>query len=177
VAVAVASEPRTQLQDRRKTAGVTTRRPGGVEIDHRRQHGLADGGERVTDLVAHGDPFGTMQAGQPQERDLALQGDLREPISRLRPVRALAIGQETCDREFSLDHAPPADLGRVGGEHGHDVQAVDRRLGMALDHLSQGQRALLRLRAAPPASGVLGDVAQKRVTGEGPGECRRFRRR
>ena len=173
MAVAVAAQPAAHAKDRRHVrAPGQALGPAFVEVDHGRQDRGADDRQRVADLVGDGDLHRPVQAGAPQQRDLAEQA-LADAGVQVRRQAVTAQGHQARNLGLAVDQRPAADLGRVGRQHRHDVELIQgvrteaERLQRARDRMRRpGPDVGLGVAAA--AGDVLADVGQHRMTGEGP---------
>ncbi|CFM96244.1 Uncharacterised protein [Bordetella pertussis] len=189
IAVAIAADPAAHAQERferwgrrrERLDGLAVEQPGQVAVDARDdiEEGAAVIGQRVLDLVGHGQPRVAQHARLPQRGDLADQGQVQFG-QFVGGQFALALHQQGRDFAMHVQRALALHFGGVGGQHRHHAglaqQAADPGIVHALrlerfDGLAQaaalrtgaGQGALA---LAPVLVAVLGDVGQVQEVAE-----------
>ncbi|MNN01800.1 hypothetical protein D3C81_1144280 [compost metagenome] len=195
VAVAVATDPRAHLQERRQRCRLCTRgalalargREHRGDVFFQLRHQLRDAAQeagavvrqRVVDLVAHRQARVAQHAGLPQRGDLGAQlGGV--VLALARGGRQVALSQQAGDLALGVQDALALDFGRVRGQHRHDqrlVQELAQLLAGDAGGIDLFQRVLqaagLRRRAGQRMHAaaavvvlVLGDIGQVREIAE-----------
>ena len=144
IAVAIAADPRA-VADRR-----LQRRPHAVvgldrvgEVARETRDGIPDrAGEMVDaaiDLVGDGEPRGADLVGDEKQREHAAHRALQFPPRRGTVAARVERLEARPDPMLLGDDAPPAALGRMGGQGGFDVEPLERR-----EQILEGDAATLQ---------------------------------
>ena len=173
VAVAVAADPRAHAHG---AGGVDVDRPSARRRGARgRARAPGTTSNRLARVVAQRlvDLVGDAQLGQPQHRGLPQRQDehaeavVELVAGRACPARpSVRAASSAGDVAEHVEHGLAADLGRVGGDHGHDEQVVDEAGGSpsastpAGDEVVERRRDAADLRPRAVARGGSGGAAR-----------------
>ncbi len=186
IAVAVAADPASHLQERRQFARglVADVQPVFQRADqprHLAQEGVVIKFQSIFDLVEHGELGPAQQIGLPQGQHLAAQLLVALLSLLRRELDALAPVEQARDLHLAVHRALAADLGRMRGEDGTDEGVLEKAPQIGRRDAG-GLRMRQRLGQGPcprPTIGdlarthladvvvVLGDIGQVREIGEG----------
>jgi hypothetical protein len=193
IAVAVAADPRTHLQERRQRRGRGTgarlarENLGDVllHFGHQTRDAVQERGavigQRVFDLVDHHQPRVAQHARLPQRGHAGAQ--LRRVVVALaRGHRQVTLGQQAGDLALGVENRLALDFGRMRGQHRHDQRLVQEIAQLLAGHAGgvdglQRARQAARLRrrsgqrmhaAAAVVVLVFGDIGQMREIAERP---------
>jgi hypothetical protein len=171
IAVAIAADPRAEAEHRgrgRWCAGAIRARHCRLdradELGHRAQERGPEERESVLDLVGDPQPHEPQHCGVPQREHEAAELRIRRRVRAVRRLWAVPLDERIGDRALEPEHALPLHLGRVRGEHRHDVRAREplSTAGAGAARAALHRREGADRRARPPRRGasVLGDVAE-----------------